>query len=184
MIGSIESSLGALDERRLLQGVYVVRLSTAIALALAATVVRSAYALASPATVVILIVGVPLAWTIASLLWARRRPISPRFIAFQVGHDLFLVTLAVLLTGGAGGSIVTYLGVAWAQIAPQFAGPESEIVLPNLSGPAGTVLWNLALTAMVFAIVGMASGLAAGRLRFQRARLTELEKQLAHARID
>src|SRR5687768_13538227 len=212
MIGSIESSLGALDERRLLQGVYVVRLSTAIALALAATVVRSAYALASPATIVILIVGVPLAWTIASLLWTRRRPISPQFIAFQVGHDLFLVTLAVLLTGGVGsefaflyvlliavaglllgmggsiitaaGSIVTYLGVAWAQIMPQFAGPASEIVLPNLSGQAGTVLWSLALTGMVFAIVGVAGGLAARRLRFQRARLTELEKQLAHARID
>jgi two-component system sensor histidine kinase PilS (NtrC family) len=212
MIGSIESSLGALDERRLLQGVYVVRLSTAMALALAATVVRSGYALASAATVVILIVGVPLAWTIVSLLWTRRRPISARFIALQVGHDLFLVTLAVLLTGGVGsefallyvlliavaglllgmggsivtaaGSIVTYLGVAWAQIRPQFAGPEGEIVLPNLSGPAGTVLWSLTLTAMVFVIVGMASGLAAARLRFQRARLTELEKQLAHARVD
>src|SRR5687768_12795768 len=212
MIGSIESSLGALDERRLLQGVYVVRLSTAIALALAATVVRSAYALASPATVVILIVGVPLAWTIASLLWTRRRPISPRFLGLQVGHDLFLVTLAVLLTGGVGsefaflyvlliavaglllgmggsivtaaGSVVTYFGVAWAQIRPQFAGPTSEIVLPNLSGEAGTVLWSLALTGIVFAIVGVASGLAARRLRLQRARLTELEKQLAHARID
>ncbi len=159
MIGSIESSLGALDERRLLQGVYVVRLSTAIALALAATVVRSTYAPASPTTVVILIVGVPLALTIASLLWSRRRPISPRFLALQVGHDLFLVTLAVVLTGGVGsefaflyvlliavagllvgmggsiltaaGSIVTYLSVAWAQITPQWTGPGSEIVLPN-----------------------------------------------------
>ena len=212
MIGSIESSLGALDERRLLQGVYVVRLSTAIALALAATVVRSAYAPASPTAVVILIVGLPLAWTIASLLWTRRRPISPRFLSLQVGHDLFLVTLAVLLTGGVGsefaflyvlliavaglllgiggsivtaaGSVVTYFGVAWAQIRPQFAGPTSEIVLPNLSGEAGTVLWSLALTGIVFAIVGVASGLAARRLRLQRARLTELEKQLAHARID
>ncbi|HET6637450.1 MAG TPA: hypothetical protein VFH82_01530, partial [Gemmatimonadota bacterium] len=174
MIGAIESSLGALDERRLLQGIYVVRLSTAIALALAATVVRSAYAPASPTTVVILIVGVPLAWTIASLLWTRRRPISPHFLALQVGHDLFLVTLAVVLTGGVGsefaflyvlliavaglllgmggsiitaaGSVVTYLGVAWAQIARQFAGPANEIVLPNLSGQAATVLWSLALT--------------------------------------
>ena len=212
MIGSIESSLGALDERRLLQGVYVVRLSTAIALALAATVVRSAYAPASPTTVVILIVGVPLAWTIASLLWTRRRPITPHFLALQMGHDLFLVTLAVLLTGGVGsefaflyvlliavaglllgmggsivtaaGSVVTYLGVAWAQIARQYAGPASEIVLPNLSGQAGTILWSLALTGMVFAIVGVASGLAARRLGFQRVRLTELEKQLAHARVD
>jgi signal transduction histidine kinase len=84
----------------------------------------------------------------------------------------------------AAGSVVTYLGVAWAQIARQFAGPANEIVLPNLSGQAATVLWSLALTAMVFAIVGVASGLAARRLRFQRTRLTELEKQLAHARID
>ena len=34
MVGSIESSLGALDERRLLNGIYVVRRSTAIALSL------------------------------------------------------------------------------------------------------------------------------------------------------
>lgn len=212
MVGSIETSLGALDERRLLNGIYIVRLSTAIALALAATVVRSAYAPASPTTVVVLIVGLPLAWTIVSLLWTRRRALSPRFLALQVGHDLFLVTLAVLLTGGVGsefaflyvlliavaglilgmggailtalGSVVTYLGVAWVQIEPQLAGPDSTIELPNLSGRVGTVLWSLALIAMVFAIVGVASGLAARRLRLQRARLTELEKQLAHARID
>ena len=69
MMGSIESSLGALDERRLLNGIYVVRLSTAIALALAATVVRSAYAPDSPTTVVVLIVGVA---AIASSIPARR----------------------------------------------------------------------------------------------------------------
>jgi two-component system sensor histidine kinase PilS (NtrC family) len=212
MAGPIESSLGALDERRLLNGIYVVRLSTAIALALAATVVRSAYAPASPTAVIVFIVGVPLVWTIASLLWTRRRPLSPRFLALQVGHDLFLITLAVLLTGGVGsefaflyvlliavaglilgmggaimaafGSAATYLGVAWVQIEPQFAGAGSTIELPNLSGRAGTVLWSLALIAMVFAIVGVASGLAARRFGFQRARLTELERQLADARID
>lgn len=212
MVGSIESSLGALDERRLLNGIYLVRLSTAIALALAATVVRSAYAPESPTTVVVLIVGMPLVWTIVSLLWTRHRPITPRFLALQVGHDLFLVTLAVLLTGGVGsefaflyvlliavaglilgmggaittafGSAAAYLGVAWAQIAPQLGDTQGTIELPNLTARVTTVLWSLALITIVFVIVGVASGLAARRLRLQRARLTELEKQLAHARID
>jgi two-component system sensor histidine kinase PilS (NtrC family) len=210
--GSIERSLGALDERRLLNGIYVVRLSTAIALSLAATVVRSAYAPDSPTALVILIVGLPLAWTIVSLLWTRHRAITPRFLALQIGHDLFLVTLAVLLTGGVGsefaflyvlliavaglilgmggaittafGSAAAYLGVAWAQIESQLTGSEATIELPNLSARAGTVLWSLALITIVFGIVGVASGLAARRLRLQRARLMELEKQLAHARID
>ncbi|CAN5888199.1 ATP-binding protein [soil metagenome] len=212
MPGSIERSLGALDERRLLNGIYVVRLSTAIALSLAATVVRSAYAPESPTTVVILIVGLPLAWTIVSLLWTRHRAITPRFLSLQVAHDLLLVTLAVLLTGGVGsefaflyvlliavaglilgmggaimtafGSAAAYLGVAWAQIESQLSGTDATIELPNLSARAGTVLWSLALITIVFAIVGVASGLAARRLRLQRARLMELEKQLAHARID
>jgi two-component system sensor histidine kinase PilS (NtrC family) len=212
MVGSIESSLGALDERRLLNGIYVVRLSTAIALALAATVVRSAYAPDSPTTVVVLIVGLPLVWTIISLLWTRHRALTPRFLALQVGHDLFLITLAVLLTGGVGsefaflyvlliavaglilgmggaittalGSAAAYLGVAWAQIASQLTDTQGTIELPNLSARVTTVLWSLALITIVFAIVGVASGLAARRLRLQRARLSELEKQLAHARID
>jgi two-component system sensor histidine kinase PilS (NtrC family) len=212
MAGPIERSLEALDERRLLTGIYVVRLSMAIALALTATVVRSADSPASPMSVVMLVVGVPLVWTAASLVLTRRHPITPRFLALQVSHDLFLVTTAVVLTGGVGsefaymyvlliavaglilgiggavltalGSAVAYLGVAYVQIEPQFAGPASMITLPNLSARAGTVLWSLALIVAVFVIVGVASGLAARRLRLQRARLTELEKQLAHARID
>ncbi|HET6618224.1 MAG TPA: ATP-binding protein [Gemmatimonadota bacterium] len=212
MAGPIERSLEALDERRLLTGIYVVRLSMAIALALTATVVRSSDSPASPISVILLVVGVPLAWTTVSLLLSRRRAISSRFFALQVGHDLFLVTTAVVLTGGVGsefaymyvlliavaglvlgiggavltalGSAVAYLGVAYVQIAPQFAGAGSTITLPNLSAQAGTVLWSLALIGAVFLIVGVTSGLAARRLGVQRARLRELERQLAHARID
>ncbi|HEY7470742.1 MAG TPA: ATP-binding protein [Gemmatimonadota bacterium] len=212
MAGPIERSLEALDERRLLTGIYVVRLSMAIALALTATVVRSSDSPASPISVVLLIVGVPLAWTAVSLLLSRRSAISRRFFTLQFGHDLFLVTTAVVLTGGVGsefaymyvlliavgglilgmggavliafGSMVAYLGVAYVQIEPQFAGAKSTITLPNLSAEAATVLWSLALIGAVFLIVGVASGLAARRLGLQRTRLVELERQLAHARID
>jgi two-component system sensor histidine kinase PilS (NtrC family) len=212
MAGQLESTLGALDERRLLNGIYLVRMSIAIALAIAAPVVRSAFAPVSPVSVLVAIVAVPVAWTAASLLWARHRRIGPRFYALQVAHDLVLVTSAVVLTGGVGsefafmyvlliavaglllgvggailtgiGSAMAYLGVAYVQIEPQFAGQGSTIALPNLSARAGTVLWSLGLIAAVFVIVGAAAGLAARRLRLQRARLTELERQLAHARID
>jgi two-component system sensor histidine kinase PilS (NtrC family) len=82
------------------------------------------------------------------------------------------------------GSAVAYLGVAYVQIEPQFAGAASTITLPNLSAQARTVLWSLALIGAVFLIVGVASGLAARRLGLQRARLVELEHKLVHARID
>ena len=67
MAGQLESTLGALDERRLLNGIYLVRMSIAIALAIAATVVRSAFAPVSPVSVLVAIVAVPVAWTAGSL---------------------------------------------------------------------------------------------------------------------
>jgi len=212
MAGQLESTMGALDERRLLTGIYIVRLSMANALALAATVVRSSYAQASPIWVVILVVGVPLVATALSLLWTRRRAIGPRFLALQVGHDLLLVTTAVVLTGGVGsefaymyvlliavaglvlglggavlvavGSAIAYLGVAYIQIDPADVIEGGVIALPNMTATAGTVLWSLAIIAVVFLVVGVASGLAAKRLRHQRERLRELERELESARID
>ncbi|HUE96676.1 MAG TPA: hypothetical protein VMN39_08450, partial [Longimicrobiaceae bacterium] len=204
--------MGALDQRRLLTGIYIVRLSMASALAIAATVVRSSQAPASPIWVVVLVVGVPLAATVVSLLWTRRREISPRFLALQVGHDLLLVTTAVFLTGGVGsefaymyvlliavaglvlglggavlaaiGSAIAYLGVAYVQIDPEDVIEGGEISLPNLTAPVGTVLWSLAIITVVFLVVGVASGLATKRLRHQRERLSQLERELEEARID
>ncbi|HUF89309.1 MAG TPA: ATP-binding protein [Gemmatimonadota bacterium] len=212
MAGQLESTMGALDERRLLTGIYIVRLSMASALALAATVVRSSQAPASPIWVVVLVVGVPLAATVVSLLWTRRREISPRFLAVQVGHDLLLVTTAVVLTGGVGsefaymyvlliavaglvlglggavlaatGSAIAYLGVAYVQIEPEEVLDGGLITLPNLTAPVGTVLWSLAIITVVFLVVGVASGLATKRLRHQRERLSQLERELEEARID
>lgn len=212
MAGQLESTMGALDERRLLAGVYIVRLSMASALALAATVVRSSQAPGSPIWVVVLVVGVPLAATVVSLLWTRRREIAPRFLALQVGHDLLLVTTAVVLTGGVGsefaymyvlliavaglvlglggavlaatGSAIAYLGVAYVQIDPEDVIEGGVISLPNLTAPTGTVLWSLAIITVVFLVVGVASGLATKRLRHQRERLSQLERELEEARID
>lgn len=208
---SWQRSLGALDERRLLTGVYVARLSIANALAIAATFVRTT-APEEPAGIplAVLIVGIPLLWTLISIVWTRRRQIGPAFLAAQVVHDLALTTAAVVLTGGMGsefaftyilliavaglllgpaaavltavGSTASYLGIAWWQSRPQLGGPLVE--LPNWTGPPGAFVWGLALTAAVFLLVGASSGLAARRLRAQRARLEELEEQLATARFD
>ncbi|MFN2383102.1 MAG: nitrogen regulation protein NR(II) [Gemmatimonadota bacterium] len=213
MLRPLPSSLGALDERRLLTGVYIARLSMANALALAATVVRTTgVGVPSPIPLVVLIVGIPLAWTAGSLLWARRWPIGRAFLAAQIIHDLLLISTAILLTGGVGsefafiyvlliavagllmgfsGGVLTalwsaaaYLAIAWWQIAPLLPAEAGLIELPNLSGQLVSILWSLALVAVVFLVVGLASGLAATRLRAQRARLAELEEQLADARID
>lgn len=214
MVRTLPGSLGALDERRLLAGVYVVRLSLGIALAIAATVVRTA-APAAPSSFISLafiVICIPLAFTLASLLYARRRPIGRRFLFAQVIHDMFLVSLAVVLTGGVqsefalfyvlliaiaglllgfGGGLgiallatATYLTIAYWQLAPYLAGESAVVDLPNVSGSVRSVLWSLSLTAAVFLLVGVVAGLSAQRFGIQRARLAELEEQLAEARID
>ncbi len=212
MARSLERAPGTLDERRLLAGIYAARLAVANALAVAATVVRTQAEGFTWLPLTVLVVGVPTAWTIFSVLYSRHRPIGPRFLATQVLHDLVLATVAVLLTGGLGsefvltyvlliavsglllglrGAIVTalacvavYLGIAYLQIAPSLAASPALIELPNLSGRPTTILWSLSLTSLVFLLVGVVSGIVGRRLRSQRERLTELEQELAASRID
>jgi two-component system sensor histidine kinase PilS (NtrC family) len=213
VVTSFPRTLGALDERRLLAGLYVVRLSLGIGLAIAATVVRTTTAAEeSHVPLVLVVVGVPLAFTIASLLYGRRRPIGRTFLFAQVIHDLMLVSLAVIVTGGmqsefalfyvlliataglllglSGGlmtgivAAATYLTIASYQLAPFLVQRAAEVELPNVSGSVPSMLWSLGITAVVFLLVGVASGLAANRFHVQRTRLAELEEQLAEARID
>ncbi|MDX1622703.1 MAG: ATP-binding protein [Gemmatimonadota bacterium] len=208
-----QRSLTAMDERRLLTGVYVARLSIANALAIAATFVRTTRGVeTSLLPLAALVVGIPLGFTLLSLLYTRYRPIDSGFLGAQVVHDLLLTTAAVFFTGGIGsefafiyillivaagfllgfagailttvGSVISYLGVAWYQISPQLPAPDGIVELPNLSGPPSAILWSLALTAVVFCIVGLLGGMVVRRLRSQRSRLDELERQLAEARID
>lgn len=213
MVRPLQSSFTTLDERRLLAGVYLARLAIANALGVAATVVRTTTSGApSPVPLVFAVIGIPLVFTAASVLYSRRRPIGPGFLAAQVLHDLALITAAVLLTGGLGsefaliyvlliaisglllgfrgalltsfGAVAIYLGIAYSQLRLLGASGEEPVVLPNLSGSVTTVLWGLTLTAVVFVLVGLASGITGRRLRLQRARLVELEEQLANARFD
>ncbi|HUP20908.1 MAG TPA: ATP-binding protein, partial [Gemmatimonadota bacterium] len=202
--------MGALDERRLLTGVYVARLSIASALAIAATLVRTT----TPdemdrGWLAVVVVGIPLLWTLLSILWSRHRTVGAGFLTLQVLHDLALTTTAVELTGGIGsefafvyilliavaglllgsasamltalGSVVSYMGIAYVQSRPQLG--DEVVDLPVWSGPPGALLWSLLLTASVFLVVGAFSGLVARRIRAQRARLEELEEQLASARV-
>lgn len=209
---TLEGSLTALDERRLLTAVYVARLSIANALAIAATVVRTTAPEASAASISVAVVGIPLAFTLGSLLWTRYRPIGTGFLSAQVVHDLALTSAAVFFTGGIGsefafiyvlliavaglllglaGALLTavsavaaYLAMAWIQLAPLLPVSEGTVELPNLTGRPAAIVWSLALTAVVFLIVGAFGGLAARRLRAQRRRVLELEERLADARID
>jgi two-component system sensor histidine kinase PilS (NtrC family) len=213
VVRTLPTTLVTLDERRVLTGVYVVRLSLGIALAAAATFVRSTTtAETSHLPLVLAVVGFPMAFTILSLLYARRHPIGRIFLYSQVFHDLLLVSLAVMVTGGIqsefalfylllvaaaglllgyGGGAVTailaaaiYLTIAFWQLAPSLVQAAPLVELPNVAGTLPSILWSLGLTAIVFLVVGVGSGLAAQRFRVQRARLAELEEQLAEARID
>jgi two-component system sensor histidine kinase PilS (NtrC family) len=214
VVRTLPGSLGALDERRLLAGIYVVRLSLGIALAIAATIVRTTAPPApeSHVSLILIVVGIPLGFTLASILYARRHPIGRGFLFAQVIHDMFLVSLAVVLTGGVqsefalfyvlliavaglllgfvGGvatgilATVVYLTIAYWQLAPFLAGGSPFVDLANVSGSIRSILWSLGLTVAVFLLVGVVAGMSAQRFRIQRARLAELEEQLAEARID
>ncbi len=207
-------SLTTLDERRLLTGVYIARLSIANALAIAATFVRTTTGQGDLPGLpfATLVVGIPVAWTVASLLWQRRRPIGRGFLAIQVVHDLVLTSVAVWITGGIGsefafiyvlliaisglmlgfagamltalGCVLSYLAFAWIQVRPAVARGVESIDLPNWSGQPAALVWSLMLTSVVFLIVGAFSGLASRRFRAQRDRLAELEEELAESRIE
>jgi two-component system sensor histidine kinase PilS (NtrC family) len=212
MARPFQRNVRPLDERTVLAGVYAARLAIANALAVAATVVRTQAEGLSWLPLAVLVVGIPTAWTIISVLYSRHRPIGSRFLAAQILHDLLLATVAVLLTGGLGsefvlvyviltavaglllgfrGAIVTavacvavYLSIAYMQVAPALAGSTEVIELPNLAGRPTTILWSLSLTSLVFLLVGVVSGIVGRRLRTQRDRLAELEQELAASRID
>ena len=213
MARTLRSSLRTLDERSLLAGVYAARLAVAYALAVAATVVRTTTVTEPSSTpLVLLIVGVPTIFTLASWIYGKSRQLSPRFLVAQVIHDLSLITIAVLLTGGVGsefalfyillvaaaglllglrGAMVTavtvvivYLATAYWQISPQLGAESGVIVLPNISGHVTTILWSLALSVIVFLVVGVASGIVGRRMLAQRDRLMELEMQVARSPFD
>ncbi|MCK5438931.1 MAG: hypothetical protein KAI97_03260, partial [Gemmatimonadetes bacterium] len=213
MARTLQTSLRTLDERSLLSGVYAARLAVAYALAVAATVVRTTTVTEPSSTpLVLLIVGVPTAFTLVSWIYGRNHAIGSRFLGAQVIHDLLLTTSAVLLTGGVGsefalfyillvaaaglllgfrGAMVTaitvvivYLTTAYWQIAPQLVAGSGTITLPNISGHVTTILWSLALSVIVFLVVGVASGIVGRRMLAQRERLVELERQLARSPFD
>jgi len=213
MARTLQSSLRTLDERNLLSGVYAARLAVAYALAVAATVVRTTTVMEPSSTpLVLLIVGVPTAFTLASWIYGKNHAIGSHFLGAQVIHDLLLIAIAVLLTGGVGsefalfyillvaaaglllgfrGAMVTaitvvivYLATAYWQIAPQLAAESGTITLPNISGQVTTILWSLALSVIVFLVVGVASGMVGRRMLVQRERLVELERQLARSPFD
>ncbi|MEJ2153489.1 MAG: hypothetical protein P8Y29_11245, partial [Gemmatimonadota bacterium] len=109
MAQTLRSSLRTLDERSLLAGVYAARLAVAYALAVAATVVRTTTVTEPSSTpLVLLIVGVPTIFTLASWIYGKSRQLSPRFLVAQVIHDLSLITIAVLLTGGVGSEFALF----------------------------------------------------------------------------
>lgn len=121
MARPLQRSVRPLEERTVLAGVYAARLAIANALAVAATVVRTQAEGLSWLPLAVLVVGVPTAWTIVSVLYSRHRPIGSRFLAAQVLHDLLLATVAVLLTGGLGSEFVlvyviltAVAGLLWA----------------------------------------------------------------------
>ncbi len=109
MARTLQSSLRTLDERNLLSGVYAARLAVAYALAVAATVVRTT-TVTDPSSIplVLLIVGVPTTFTLASWVYGKSRPIGSRFLGAQVIHDLLLIAIAVLLTGGVGSEFALF----------------------------------------------------------------------------
>jgi two-component system sensor histidine kinase PilS (NtrC family) len=108
MARTLQSSLRTLDERSLLSGVYTARLAVAYALAVAATVVRTTTVTEPSTPLVLLIVGVPTVFTLVSWIYGKSRQLSSRFLGTQVIHDLLLITVAVLLTGGIGSEFALF----------------------------------------------------------------------------
>lgn len=213
MARPLRASITFPEEARVLSGLYASRLAVAYALALAAAVVRTTRpAEPTPLVTVIAVVVVPTLFTLGSWFYARRRDPGPGFLSAQVSHDLLLTTAAVLITGGigsefalfyvlvigaagfllgfrgamgaAGLAVLVYLAIAYFQIAPTLTSGTHTIQLPNVSGRVATILWSIALTVVVFLLVGLAAGIVGRRVRTQRERLLELEQRIGELPVD
>ena len=184
-----------LDPRRLLQWIYVGRLSLVSAILLAAVIVWHR-ADTDPGNLLIasLAFAVTTVWTGGSLWYVEiyGRPPGPSFSYLQTAYDLGLVTAIVHATGGTTSPFAALyiLVIASASLMLPAGGGLLMAALGNVLYFADAVWWRNSPPTMavwlqltVFAVVALGSAYLGAKLREAGAGKEELAAELTHVRL-
>lgn len=188
-----ERMLAILDQRRLLNGIYVGRLLVASA-NFAWAVLFALFA--NPMNTVIAATAFVVAMALTAVSYihteVNRKHAGPAFLYAQFVHDLFLITVVVHLTGG-GDSQFAALYILVNATAALLLPIASSLLLALLGSVlyVGDAFWvsggditiPLLLQLVVFVLVVLGTSYIAGRLQEAGQGREQLEAELASAQV-
>ncbi len=182
------------DQRKLLRGVYLGRLTLATALFLVVVALWLKVDAVSTLIASLSLVAT-IAFTAGSYFWTdlRRNVPSPTFLYLQVIFDLLLVTAAVHVTWSGGQSQLAPLYILVFAVAAVLIAPSGVPLVASLGivlyfadamlAHGGTADVSLLIQLVIFAIVALTSAVIAARLRAAGAEREEMAAELAEFRL-
>ena len=182
------------NPRRVLRGLYVGRITLALALFLS-SVATGPQLGSQTTTIVSLALVAAFAFTVASFIWidlTGHEP-GPSFMYLQVAFDMLLVTAAVHVTWSDGQSQLAPLYILVIAVSAVLTAPAGVPLIASLGMVlyfadamllhGGTADTGLLIQLIVFSIVALTSAIIAARLRAASSASESLAAELAAFRL-
>ena len=181
------------NPRRVLRGLYVGRITLALALFLSS--LATGPQLGSQTTIVSLALVAAFAFTVASFIWIdlTGHDPGPSFMYLQVAFDMLLVTAAVHVTWSDGQSQLAPLYILVIAVSAVLTAPAGVPLIASLGMVlyfadamllhGGTADTGLLIQLIVFSIVALTSAIIAARLRAASSASESLAAELAAFRL-
>ena len=181
------------NPRRVLRGLYVGRITLALALFLSS--LATGPQLGSQTTIVSLALVAAFAFTVASFIWIdlMGHDPGPSFMYLQVAFDMLLVTAAVHVTWSDGQSQLAPLYILVIAVSAVLTAPAGVPLIASLGMVlyfadamllhGGTADTGLLIQLIVFSIVALTSAIIAARLRAASSASESLAAELAAFRL-
>ena len=182
------------NPRRVLRGLYVGRITLALALFLSSLATGPQLG-SQTTTIVSLALVAAFAFTVASFIWidlTGHEP-GPSFMYLQVAFDMLLVTAAVHVTWSDGQSQLAPLYILVIAVSAVLTAPAGVPLIASLGMVlyfadamllhGGTADTGLLIQLIVFSIVALTSAIIAARLRAASSASESLAAELAAFRL-
>ena len=182
------------NPRRVLRGLYVGRITLALALFLS-SVATGPQLGSQTTTIVSLALVAAFAFTVASFIWIdlTGHDPGPSFMYLQVAFDMLLVTAAVHVTWSDGQSQLAPLYILVIAVSAVLTAPAGVPLIASLGMVlyfadamllhGGTADTGLLIQLIVFSIVALTSAIIAARLRAASSASESLAAELAAFRL-
>ena len=182
------------NPRRVLRGLYVGRITLALALFLSSLATGPQLG-SQTTTIVSLALVAAFAFTVASFIWIdlTGHDPGPSFMYLQVAFDMLLVTAAVHVTWSDGQSQLAPLYILVIAVSAVLTAPAGVPLIASLGMVlyfadamllhGGTADTGLLIQLIVFSIVALTSAIIAARLRAASSASESLAAELAAFRL-